>query len=707
VPARAGTSGSARYLRFGCTLAILLASLSVGALSADGVACPEGNLLELEGVELSGGGPGASRAADGRFAAEGGPGGLLAVPLDLPLRVDLGAPRTIGAMLLQAEGDDSYLIAGSMDGVAWEELALAGATGGGGMRSRALRIPSQPHVRFLRISADGGDGSFSVSEFAAWCELPTPPSASDAPFASRQAARRTVRAVQFSTALLGMCLCGWGLSLRYKGRERYAVRTRSTMLALLGILAGLSWWNLGGLHFGRYLHLTDNYHYFLGAKYYTELGHERLYECTAIADVEDGLGEAVRQRRIRDMRSNRLVSTEAVLADPDGCKSRFASARWDAFKRDVAWFRAAMPPPRWERTFVDHGYNAPPAWGILGSTLSKSVVATDTTMLLLALIDPFLLLVMWGFVLWAFGWRTACVAALFWGTNQLEGFSWTGGAFLRQDWLVLSIVGICLVRRRVLACGGFALTYATLLRVFPGFIVAALVLQAAAKALRGFRSGNGLAAIRDYRRFAAGCLVALAVIVPLSLLTSGGPSAWGAFAENSRANLRSTGSNMVGLMVLLSYEPQNRWEVLADPSLENPEERWLEAKRDVFKRMRPLFWVLVLGFALLLWRAVKDERDWAALALGIGLIPIASFLACYYYSILLGYGLLYERRREIIGVLLCALSVLTHVAYWVFPSGMEYDQRYALNSLGVVAVVVLVTALRSPPALSGEPRSSR
>ncbi len=95
---------------------------------------------------------------------------------------------------------------------------------------------------------------------------------------------------------------------------------------------------------------------------------------------------------------------------------------------------------------------------------------------------------------------------------------------------------------------------------------------------------------------------------------------------------------MVGLMVVLSYEHENRWAVRAAPELANPEELWLEAKRDVFERRRPLFWLLTLGFVVLLWRTVKDEPDWAALALGIGLIPIVSFPACYYFSILLGFG---------------------------------------------------------------------
>ena len=151
---------------------------------------------------------------------------------------------------------------------------------------------------------------------------------------------------------------------------------------------------------------------------------------------------------------------------------------------------------------------------------------------------------------------------------------------------------------------------------------------------------------------------------------------------------------MVGLMVVLSYEHENRWEMLADPERANPEEKWLEAKRAVFERRRPVFWLLTLGFVLLLWRAVRDEPDWAALVLGIGLIPIASFPACYYFSILLGYGLLLERRKESVGMLLCALSVVTHLAFLAFPSPLYYDQRFGSSSLAVVLFVVLITARR-------------
>ena len=78
-----------------------------------------------------------------------------------------------------------------------------------------------------------------------------------------------------------------------------------------------------------------------------------------------------------------------------------------------------------------------------------------------------------------------------------------------------------------------ALTYATLLRVFPGFIVAALILKALARMVRA-------AALRDlarHLRFAAGCIIALAVLLPGLALGDRRPRC---VAASSRRTARST-----------------------------------------------------------------------------------------------------------------------------------------------------------------------
>jgi len=322
---------------------------------------------------------------------------------------------------------------------------------------------------------------------------------------------------------------------------------------------------------------------------------------------------------------------------------------------------------------------------------------------MLALLDPLLLLGMWFAVYWAFGWRVLCVALIWWGTNHLANYAWNGGAFLRQDWLVLAVVGICLVRKGKPGWGGFALTYAALLRVFPGFIVAALIL----KALLRMWKERTFVLSDDHKRFAVGCVAAVILLVGLSSAASGGIGAWGDFLENSRLNVRSTGTNTVGLMTVLSYEHDKRLKVTQDRSLEDANSNWLAAKREIFSKRRPLFWVLLAGFLIALAQAVRDEPDWAALALGIGLIPMASFPSCYYFSIFTGYALLWDRRRSV-GVLLCALAIASHVAAFLLPRPIEYDQRFAWISLAVVitvGVTTIVTLLgKKEPADAGKRR---
>ena len=62
---------------------------------------------------------------------------------------------------------------------------------------------------------------------------------------------------------------------------------------------------------------------------------------------------------------------------------------------------------------------------------------------------------------WAFGWRTTCVALAVFATNFPSRFYWTGGAFLRWDWLFYFVGGVCLVKKERPMLGGFFLGYST------------------------------------------------------------------------------------------------------------------------------------------------------------------------------------------------------------------------------------------------------
>jgi hypothetical protein len=459
-----------------------------------------------------------------------------------------------------------------------------------------------------------------------------------------------------------------------------------SLLGLMGMFAFLSWWNLGHFHFDHYEHTWEHYHYYVGAKYGPELRYSRLYICTAAADMEDGLRTRVKKREMRDLaRTNELGPSDEIVANPMLCTSHFSPERWRAFRDDIRFFRNRFSTDRWDESQTDHGYNGTPVWAIAGRLIADFGELTWRKIQVMAWIDSVFLLGMWIVVLWAFGWRATCVALLWWGFNFPARFYWNGGSFLRYDWILWMVVGICLLKKRYHFSGGMALTYATLLRVFPGFVVAALILKALARIVRTRR----LVVSRSHMRFAAGCLVALALLMPASGWATGGLDAWGEFAKNSHKHLSTALTNNMGLKTALGYDADTSAKYLRNASLHDPFSTWKDAREYYYKKRAPILYALILLFCVVLARAGDREPDWAAACLGAGLIAMAAELTCYYYGFLLTYGLLWSRHK-IPGVLATALAGLTCLLYGMIEWN---DDHFAGMSLATSVVIVAATAL--------------
>lgn len=480
----------------------------------------------------------------------------------------------------------------------------------------------------------------------------------------------------FSLSIGVLCLC-----LRREGPRLF-----DASLALIGIFCFYAWWNIGHYHFDHFVHIWEHYHYITGAKY-PELRYRRLYQCTAVADIEDGHKKRVQARKIRRIESdNKLGTADEIIAHPEICKSLFPDPkRWDQFKADIRFFRSRFSLDRWDESQNDHGYNATPVWAIIGRFISERVELTWDNIVKLSIIDSIYLIAMWLAVLWAFGWRAAAVAAVYWGCNFPARFYWNGGSFLRYDWQLWLIVGICLLRKRKHFFGGAALTYGALLRVFPGFVVAALVLKAIAGMVRERR----FFITPEHKRFAAGCVAALALLMPLSGWATNGLDAWPEFAVNSQKHLKTALTNNMGLKTVMGYDFATRAIKMRNDKLEDPFQEWKDAKEYFYAKRAPLYYMLVIAFCVLLARAGDREReDWVAACLGAGLIVIAAELTCYYYGFLMTYGLLWERRK-IPGILASALAAFTCFIYNLLAWN---DDHFAAMSLASVIVVVAVTA---------------
>jgi hypothetical protein len=643
----------------------------------------------------------ATRVSDGQLVLEGSLWNVpQAVQLTGPtgqLVVDLGAVRTVQYFVLQGDDNDQYPLEGSIDGTRYRLLWSApAATTGPGLRTRLVQLPKPEEARYLRVRGQGGDGFFSLSELRAHCKAPSPwpPKLLLPPKLSVQLLLKDPKAawktidntvmvhIKGWAAVVGtLVLLGFLLWRKPPTAARWVLNGG---LALSGVFAFASWWNLGHYHFDHYEHVWEHYHYYMGAKYAPELRFSRLYECTAVADMADGLRARVKKRKMRDLgETNQLGSTARIMAEPKRCTDHFTPERWEAFRTDLRFFRGRFSRDRWDESQGDHGYNGTPVWGLLGRAIADYGPLSWDKIRAVAWIDSGLLVAMWVVVWWAFGWQSTCVALLYWGYNFPARFYWNGGSMLRYDWMLWLVVGICFLRKRWHFAGGMALTYATLLRVFPGFVVAALVLKALARMIRLRK----LVISRGHATFAAGCITAMLILIPASSWSTNGLDAWVEFAHNSDKHLKTALTNNMGLKTALGYDFPTAAKRMRNDTLSDPFQEWKDARAYYYGKSKPILIGLLVLFCILLARAADREPDWAAACLGAGLIPLAAELTCYYYGFLLTYGLLWERRK-IPGVLATALAAVTCLFSEIIAWN---DDHFAAMSLATFVAIVLVT----------------
>ena len=274
--------------------------------------------------------------------------------------------------------------------------------------------------------------------------------------------------------------CGFALLARPAVRlltgEKGAAFARGLLSAFLAFAALLAVENYRAtdyFRYGSYLNAYEFYHYYLGSKYARELGYTRLYAASLIADDETGRKWAHKTGTIRDLSTGGYVDHKKVLQNRDEVKKHFTPPRWEEFKKDIRWFKGRMVAARWGGVLRDKGYNGTPVWGMVVGSLLTNRISTDSGagMMFLALLDPLLIALAFGAVVWAFGPRAACMFLLLLGTHYMMKWWHMKGALLRTDWVMCAVISVCCMKRgRHGAAGGF-LAFAVLSRIFPAVLL--------------------------------------------------------------------------------------------------------------------------------------------------------------------------------------------------------------------------------------------
>lgn len=671
----------------------LIACFLATARDARAQACDEGNLLEGARIVRAEADWGLARLSDGVATLDGSSvHNELACEGLRTVLWDLGAAREVRAAVVQADGEARFALEASLDGEAWRALLEAEPAGAAGLRTRRESGPPV-RARFVRLGTLG-DAGFSVSEVGVHCREPARASAAplvtsgrfERPFAVADGFHRSL-VVVLTTAGLGLL----ALAGRARGRRRHA------LLAAVGALAAVSYAYPLTRPDGRFVHAWDQLHYFMGAKYFPELGYFDLYRCIAVADAREDSTGAYSREAVRDLHTNELRPGREALAAEASCRVRLG-ARWPEFAADVSVFRDALGPARLRAALRDHGNNGTPLHTAVVRAASSWAPAGSALMTASGLADLVLYLLGLGALGWAFGARTALLAALIFGAGAPWELFWTGGALGRAYWFATACGALAALGRGRTALGGALLAAASFLRAFPAVLLLALLIHAWVARRRDE------AARRRARSLFLGAGLGAAVCLAVGALALGG----GVHAEFARVLARHSDTpmtNRIGLPALLAVGSEDFERQLVDPRLTDPYEVWKIRQRENARGRAPLRAAAVLlGLALVVWVARRRGDEIDALACGGVLLFSAVSLSCYDYLwwVLMVPAAVRGPRAPNAFVLAAVTTQL------VAMSVLHYDERHLLYTLGIGAALgvlawELVARLRAASPTVPEP----
>jgi 4-amino-4-deoxy-L-arabinose transferase-like glycosyltransferase len=474
--------------------------------------------------------------------------------------------------------------------------------------------------------------------------------------------RELWRLLVAAAAILVLSVPAWpGLRRRLRPRLRAEILL-FLALAALAQSAALDLWRFVTTPEVR---VWNVYHYYLGAKYFDELGYHDLYDATLAADREGG----DYWRGIDRVRNLRSYDTEPRLVSELRYRpeEHFSEERWREFQRDVEALQTQLPPGRWEGIFVDRGYNPSPFWTVVGGVLTDLLPATHLLALkLLSSLDLFLFAATFLLLGRVFGLRAAAVVLLFFTLTPVNDGRLVGG-FLQYDWFCAVAAGVAFLRRGRPAVAGGLVAYAVLARIFPAvFLLSAAIPAVILWVRRGELRRRALA-------FFLVAAAAGAVGLGVGSLTARGPAAWGDFFGNlsHHSGEHLYGERRVGLQHLFTHD-LTRFEVDESSS----------ERRELFERQKSFYLAAAAVFLLLYLAGVHRRSLPDALLWGLAPLFVLAVSSRYYWAFLALLPLLARpgppgrRRGRVLDVAQAALylgyalfalhGAERYAAYWTF-----------------------------------------
>ncbi len=488
------------------------------------------------------------------------------------------------------------------------------------------------------------------------------------------------------TAAFGAVFCIATMFFKRAG-ERLKKVLFAVLLTLVVVSTAAATLKYGFIRY-YYFDFGDAFSYFLGPKYFKELGYDVHYECAAAAQMENGTRLA---EWGRDLRTNKIQRPIQKLATPEArraCRNRFSESRWASYKEDVATFRGWHGREGWKRRFRDHGYNGTPVYQAIAGVVANAVELNHRNMVILALLNLWMVLVMFGGVIKAFGWRFGLLFCLLFFTNFMERWL-LGGAYLRYEWVTAVVIGVSCLKLERYAAAGALFAFAAGVKIFPVLLFAGI----GAAVIWDLVERRGIKP--EYRRFIAGAAITGVALGVISVIHGHGVQNWSEFLHQMGLNSGRFSTMRIGFVYNFLWPK----EVLPSDGVFSYDMRVSAMKAPflLFLSLDHLRWILTGGVLYFVFKNLRQMDDITRTTF-VGFVLFFMFFGTvrYYYSAFLGMPLMlhgtFDRHSgKLFMAYLFIISVAGYIVQDVTAFPFPYTTLYPMAlTIFIVAYLIYV-----------------
>jgi hypothetical protein len=245
----------------------------------------------------------------------------------------------------------------------------------------------------------------------------------------------------------------------------------------------------------------------------------------------------------------------------------------------------------------------------------------------------------------------------------------------------------CFARKRRYAMAGGALTWSSLLRVFPMIAFAGWII------VIGIHYWKHKKLHPSHQKLIMGCIVVGGLLIPTSMVVAG-PESYRDFVAHIKVHNRTPLTNHMGLETMLVHDWKGRMRFTRDSTLDDPFELWKQGRRDRFDHLKPVFFgIAVAIFGWMAWALRRTKSLWIATGLSIPLVISLTNLTCYYYCMFLAAIPLVA----VVPSLAPALLVTSGASQIILRSFYFIDDQYTAESYLFYAMGLLLLWAYSRP----------